>query len=617
MFQGIETMILPRATGIADAPEKSVVIRLRWPLILLCSYLLLYSDEPSLLGVKGVWFIYFYIFSNGALYFIDDELFRSPYFYVPLVVFDTLCLAIAAAVSGPVSVELYIAFFLTIILCCIARDLQGFLSITILGPVLYGSFLLKFGEAYDPTFYLRLPFPFVTALFYGYFVQVEQAQERLKEQLDRQHQIQGHRDRQAALHEINLAITSTLDLRSVLGLLLEKVETLLPYPTVTTVALIDRETGELKPIACRNLNEAEWKHRFREFEYGFANSVIHTGTPLIVDETQVDPRLKDRELAARNGLFSYLGTPLIAKNRTRGVLAIYTKGGKRLFSGEEVEFVTALAGQAAVAILNSQLHEESKKQAFEFAQLNEELERASRVKSEFLGVMSHELRTPLNVIMGYTGIIQDKMLGDINKEQEKTLGIIFKQSHDLLAMIASILSATQLEAGAVKIEIHQVNLGQLLDDIRLAYHVPLDKEVTLNWDYPPHFSVVKTDSDKIKHILQNLVNNAIKFTRRGTVTISAMYFPETETVEFKVADTGIGIPKEELPFLFDMFRQLDSSDTRFFGGVGLGLYIVKKFTDKLNGKIQVESEPEKGTTFTVTIPVKGANYENGTVLVQI
>lgn len=84
-----------------------------------------------------------------------------------------------------------------------------------------------------------------------------------------------------------------------------------------------------------------------------------------------------------------------------------------------------------------------------------------------------------------------------------------------------------------------------------------------------------------------------------------------------VGDKAYGIPKEELPFLFDMFRQLDSSDTRFFGGVGLGLYIVKKFTDKLNGKIQVESEPEKGTTFTVTIPVKGANYENGTVLVRI
>ena len=396
MIQGIKAIVLPRATGIDIAPEKSVVIRLRWPLILLSSYLLLYSDGPSLLAVKGVWFIYFYIFSNAALYFIDDELFRSPYFYVPLVVFDTLCLTIASGVSGPASIELYVAFFLTIILCCIARDLQGFLSIIILGPVVYGSFLLKFGEAYDPTFYLRVPFPFVTALFYGYFVQVEQAQERLKGELERHQQIQRHRDRQAALHEINLAITSPLDLQSVLGRLLEKLEGLVPHPAVATVTLIDGETGEMEPIVCRNLNavvveEAERKDRYRKFGHGFARSVINTGKPLIVDDIQIDSRLEDRELAVGNSLFSYLGTPLIAKNKNLGVLAIYTKGEKHFFKQEEVEFVTVLAGQAAVAILNSQLYEETKKHSLEMEKLNEDLGRANRVKSEFLSVMSHEV----------------------------------------------------------------------------------------------------------------------------------------------------------------------------------------------------------------------------------
>jgi signal transduction histidine kinase len=121
--------------------------------------------------------------------------------------------------------------------------------------------------------------------------------------------------------------------------------------------------------------------------------------------------------------------------------------------------------------------------------------------------------------------------------------------------------------------------------------------------------VVKTDSEKLKHILQNLINNAIKFTERGSVTISARLTPtglspqaSATFVEFKVADTGGGIAEEFLPVIFEKFRQVDSSETRPYGGVGMGLYIVKKFTELLGGGVEVESEPGKGSTFTVTIP---------------
>ncbi|TAK08534.1 HAMP domain-containing histidine kinase, partial [bacterium] len=231
-----------------------------------------------------------------------------------------------------------------------------------------------------------------------------------------------------------------------------------------------------------------------------------------------------------------------------------------------------------------------------------ELERANKAKDEFLSVMSHELRTPLNVVMGYTGMIKDGMLGEINQEQMKALEKVTNRSGDLLRMINEILVAASLESGTVKVEIHEVNLVDFLDDLRSHYEVPSDKELTLNWDYPPQLPMISIDSGKLKHILQNLIDNAVKFTNGGHITISARYIPDAQAMNVKVADTGIGIQKELLPSIFEMFHQVDSSETRSFGGVGVGLYIVKKYTDMLGGKIEVESEPDRGSTFTVTIP---------------
>jgi signal transduction histidine kinase len=292
-----------------------------------------------------------------------------------------------------------------------------------------------------------------------------------------------------------------------------------------------------------------------------------------------------------------LGIPLIAKDEVLGVISFYTKE-EHEFSNEEIEFLSTLATQAAIAIHNSQLYEEMKNLAGDLA-------RSNRVKDEFLSVMSHELRTPLSVVVGYTGMIKDRMLGEINEEQEKALEKVIGQAKDQLTLISGILQATQLEAEGVKVERREISLRDFLNDLRSSYEVPLGKELTLKWDYPSDFPVVQTDSEKLKQILQNLINNAIKFTEKGNVTISARHIPEAKAVEFKVADTGIGIPKEALPAIFEKFRQADSSETRLYGGVGLGLYIVKRFTELLGGKVEVESEEGKGSTFTVKIPCEG------------
>jgi signal transduction histidine kinase len=238
----------------------------------------------------------------------------------------------------------------------------------------------------------------------------------------------------------------------------------------------------------------------------------------------------------------------------------------------------------------------------ELKKTHDDLLKATKAKDEFLSVMSHELRTPLNVITGYTAIIKEGGLGTINLNQERALEKVISCSSDLLMMISQILQASSIEAGRVKVERREVGLKNFLDELKSNYEVPLDKKITLNWDYPLEPLTIKTDSAKLKHILQNLINNAIKFTENGSVTISARYVAEAHLAEFKVADTGIGIQREMLPSIFEMFRQVDSSETRTYGGVGIGLYIVKKYTQLLGGSVEAQSALGKGTTFTLTIP---------------
>lgn len=399
-------------------------------------------------------------------------------------------------------------------------------------------------------------------------------------------------ERVRALREIDQTITSTLDLCTVLNVLLEKVGLLLPYSAVT-VRLFNKESGLLEPGGCRNLNEAEWKAEEWRSGRGIPNVVFETKSPVIIRNVQTDPRCRDIEFFRRHALVSYLGVPLIVKDENLGVISFYTKD-EHEFSNEEVEFLCTLAGQVSIAIHNAQLYQE-------MAKLAANLMKSNKVKDEFLSVMSHELRTPMSVVMGYAEMVRDGMLGEINPKQEEALDKIMSRARDQLTIINNILQATYLETGEVKVESHEFSTVHFLGDLRSHYQIPLGKGLSLYWDYPSDLPMVKADSGKLKYILQSLIDNAIKFTERGWIKISARCL-DSKLTEFKVADTGIGIAEEYLPVIFEKFRQVDGSQTRAYGGVGLGLYIVKKLTEVLGGKVEVESELGKGSTFRVTIP---------------
>jgi signal transduction histidine kinase len=201
---------------------------------------------------------------------------------------------------------------------------------------------------------------------------------------------------------------------------------------------------------------------------------------------------------------------------------------------------------------------------------------------------------------------------------------MISRANDQLALVDNILHATALEAEKINVGIHEFVLGDFLNQLKSAYDI-LEKKLPIRWECAEPLARIKTDSVKLKHILQNLIGNALKFTKEGSVTVSAKLIESSKQqaegsrqegeglptasrllppgyVEFKVADTGVGIPKEQLPLIFERFHQVDSSETRLFGGVGMGLYIVKQFTELLGGTAKAESEVGKGSTFTVTIP---------------
>ena len=407
-------------------------------------------------------------------------------------------------------------------------------------------------------------------------------------------QIQRHLKRISALRDINLAITSTLDLHTILDVLLEKIDLSFNYAVAATVRLFNPRTGFLEPVACRNLDPDEWKAEEWKSGGEIPKMVFESQTLITIANLQTEPHTKNREILRKQGLFSYLGIPLVTKGKPLGVLEFYAKGEQQ-FSDQEISFLNTLADQAAIAIQNSQLHEETKQQA-------KALEKSNKVKDEFLSVTSHELRTPLIAITGYANLLEDKSSGNLSPVQMKAARGIKKLCDELLGLIRVILDVTKLEAGAMVLERESVAIEPLLQELVESNQMPMEKDVAVHWDYEDHLPEILTDGNKLKIILQNLINNAIKFTNHGHVKVSARYLPYKKCVEFKVSDTGIGIPAHMVPTIFEKFRQADSSDARPYEGIGLGLYIVKQFAELLGGRVEVETEVGRGSIFTLIVP---------------
>jgi signal transduction histidine kinase len=394
-------------------PLKPSVILLRWPVVIICAYLLLYPAVDYLSPALSQIFIILYVVSNIALYFIREEKFVTWSFYYPLVVSDTMVLTVSLISNGYAETNFYIAFFLVIIVSCIVDDAKLRAVGSILASLIYAALLLQTAAIIHPSAFLRTPFLFVVALYYGYFTQFTRTEKNMRQE---------------------------------------------------------------------------------------------------------------------------------AEQRSRG-------------------------------------------------------------QKEILDILSHELRTPLSVISGYAQALQNGTLGAVSPKQDSAFSGIIRQSNNLLTLVTSLIDFTRIQSSELSFNQEDIDLKEYLDELRVNYDYALESRVTMSWSISPDLPIMKSDKQRLAIVLKNLINNAIKFTQEGEIRIFAGCSPDRKTFEFEVADSGIGISKSELPLIFDKFHQADRTSSRSYDGLGLGLHIVKAFTDVAGGKIEVESAINRGSTFKLSLPI--------------
>ncbi len=304
---------------------------------------------------------------------------------------------------------------------------------------------------------------------------------------------------------------------------------------------------------------------------------------------------KPLALYQKENVRTVLSVPMLRENALIGVITTWRRE-VRPFADKQVALVQTFADQAVIAIENVRLFQE-------LQETNTQLDIANRHKSDFLARVSHDLRTPLNSIIGFTRIVLRRMEGKLPDLQKENLQKVLISGDHLLGLINTLLDLAKIEAGKMEAIVETFRVEDVIN-MTTATVEPLlkDGRVRIVRDIPADLPPLKTDRDKLKQILLNLLSNAAKFTEQGEIKVSAAR--ENGNLKLAVADSGIGMTPAALEHIFEEFQQAEKTTSSKYGGTGLGLAIVKKFTNLMGGDIVVESEVGHGSKFTITLPME-------------
>ncbi|MBU0954156.1 MAG: GAF domain-containing protein [Spirochaetes bacterium] len=396
------------------------------------------------------------------------------------------------------------------------------------------------------------------------------------------------------LLEIAKDVSSSLDLDAVPGTVVERACALLTRDTAA-VYLVSEEDRSFSVVAASGLCAAELFMTPDSAGTETIRAVVESGSPKIINDPpeneQAEMVIEAREIQTSKKLMM---TPLATGDRILGAMAIWRSLDEPDFSGADLEFCSALAGHAALALSNAQTYRQA-------MIAREEAERANRVKSQFLATMSHELRTPLNSVINFAYLLMEGIEGQVNSAQRELLCRIESAGKHLLKLINDILDLAKIESGHMELFFEDLDLHQVIIEaatvIRGLLH---NRPVELRLEIEAELPLLRADRTRLHQVLMNLLANAVKFTEQGYITIRAQKVNTSVRVE--VEDTGIGMKPEDISRAFQEFIQLDAGKNRRSGGTGLGLPITKRFVEMHGGSLHIQSQPDKGTVIGFSLP---------------
>jgi signal transduction histidine kinase len=407
-----------------------------------------------------------------------------------------------------------------------------------------------------------------------------------------------------ALADVGRALSSTLDLDAVLHTIVTRASQL-AGTDACSVFEYDGATEAFHLRASHNLDE-EVAALARLTPVGKGEGVqgrmAVTRQPLQIPDIAAEDAYRGplREILLRTGTRAVLAVPMLRDDELIGSLTVNKKTPGE-FASEVIEMLATFATQSAIAIQNARLFRELQAKS-------QQLEIASRHKSEFLANISHELRTPMNAILGFNELIVDGVYGEVPPEVKVPLDDIQNSGRHLLRLINNVLDLSKIEAGRMELSLSDYLVQDTVDRVRASLSsLAAQKGIALVTAVPSDLPLARGDAGRIIQCLMNLAGNALKFTREGRVEIAVDL--RGDVLQYRVTDTGIGIAKDQVEAIFGEFQQGDPTITREFGGTGLGLSITKKFVEMHGGRIWVESDLGKGSTFTFAIPVRAEHVK--------
>jgi len=409
-------------------------------------------------------------------------------------------------------------------------------------------------------------------------------------------EVRADASRRALISEMLQAAATSLDPKDLLHQAGETISRRLETPSAVFIWTPEEEA--LRPVAIHDSNAADvplpkgFQQVTREMNVALFDTAKERRTHTL--ETMDDVRGPLAVLARRERVQSAIYVPLVSRDRVLGALDVARIENQ---PGVEVEFVELVAANLSVAMENARLYQEAVHTA-------ERLAEVDRLKSQFLANMSHELRTPLNSIIGFSRVILKEIDGPLNDLQRTDLQAVYDSGQHLLGLINDILEVSKIESGKMELAFEPVNLQDIIKGV-MTTAIALIKDkpgIELQRSVPDDLPTIVGDTRRIRQAILNLISNAAKFTEEGFIRVEAKA-TDSEVI-IAVVDSGIGIPPDKLGTIFEPFTQADASTTREFGGTGLGLSITSSFVELHDGRVWVESELGKGSTFYMALPIQ-------------